>query len=98
MARLLVTGGAGFIGPNFVRHRLGQHPGDRLVVLDALTYDGSLDDMKAAEGRPEYRFVHGNICDTDLVEQLLRDKQVDTIVHFAAESHVDRSIEDPDAF
>ena len=98
MARLLVTGGAGFIGANFVHHWLAQHPGDRLVVLDALTYAGRLDNLKAAEGRPEYRFVHGNICDTDLVEQLLRDKKLDTIVHFAAESHVDRSIEDPDAF
>jgi len=68
MARLLVTGGAGFIGANFVQHWLTQHPGDRLVVLDALTYAGNLDNLKSVEARAEYRFVHGNICDTDRVE------------------------------
>jgi dTDP-glucose 4,6-dehydratase len=98
MARLFVTGGAGFIGANFVHYWLAEHPGDRLVVLDALTYAGNLANIEAAQARAEYRFVHGNICDTALVEQLLRDERLDTIVHFAAESHVDRSIEGPDAF
>ena len=98
MGRLLVTGGAGFIGANFVHYWLAAHPGDRLVVLDALTYAGNLANLTAAADRPEYRFVHGNICDTGLVEQLLREERLDTIVHFAAESHVDRSIEGPDAF
>jgi dTDP-glucose 4,6-dehydratase len=98
MARLLVTGGAGFIGANFVHYWLAEHPGDRLVVLDALTYAGNLANLKAAEARAEYRFVHGDICDTPLVEQLLRQEQIDIVVHFAAESHVDRSIEGPDAF
>jgi dTDP-glucose 4,6-dehydratase len=98
MARLLVTGGAGFIGANFVHYWLAAHPGDRLVVLDALTYAGNLANLVRAADRPEYRFVHGNICDTALVEQLLREERLDTIVHFAAESHVDRSIEGPDAF
>jgi len=98
MARLLVTGGAGFIGANFVHYWLAEHLGDRLVVLDALTYAGNLANLIGAQGRAEYRFVHGNICDTALVEQLLREEQIDTIVHFAAESHVDRSIEGPDAF
>src|SRR3984885_11077870 len=98
MARLLVTGGAGFIGSNFVHYWLAEHPGDRLVVLDALTYAGNIANLKAAQARAEYRFVHGNICDSALVEQLLREEQLDTIVHFAAESHVDRSIEGPDAF
>ena len=98
MARLLVTGGAGFIGANFVHFWLGEHPGDRLVVLDALTYAGYRGHLQAAEERAEFRFVHGNICDTALVESLLREEQIDTIVHFAAESHVDRSIEGPDAF
>ena len=98
MARLLVTGGAGFIGANFVHYWLAEHPGDRLVVLDALTYAGNIANLAPAHARAEYRFVHGNISDTALVEQLLREEQLDTIVHFAAESHVDRSIEGPDAF
>jgi dTDP-glucose 4,6-dehydratase len=98
MARLLVTGGAGFIGANFVHYWLAQHPGERLVVLDALTYAGNLANLEAARQRPEFRFVHGDIRDMPLVEQLLREEGLDTIVHFAAESHVDRSIEGPDAF
>jgi dTDP-glucose 4,6-dehydratase len=98
MARLLITGGAGFIGANFTHYWLAAHPGDRVVVLDALTYAGNLANLAAAVDRPEYRFVEGNICDTALVEQLLREERLDTIVHFAAESHVDRSIEGPDAF
>jgi dTDP-glucose 4,6-dehydratase len=98
MARLLITGGAGFIGSNFVIHWLTQQPGDRLVVLDALTYAGNMANLESAKDRPELRFVHGAIGDTALVEQLLREEQIDTIVHFAAESHVDRSIEGPDAF
>jgi dTDP-glucose 4,6-dehydratase len=98
MPRLLVTGGAGFIGSNFVHYWLAAHPGDRLVVLDALTYAGNLANLEAAQGRPEFRFVRGNICDTPLVENLLRDEAIDTVVHFAAESHVDRSIRGPDAF
>ncbi|MGA2565169.1 MAG: dTDP-glucose 4,6-dehydratase [Steroidobacteraceae bacterium] len=98
MARLLVTGGAGFIGANFVHYWLAQHPGDRLVVLDALTYAGNLANLEAARQRTEFRFVKGDIRDTPLVEQLLREEGLDTIVHFAAESHVDRSIEGPDAF
>jgi len=98
MARLLITGGAGFIGANFVQYWLDQHPGDRLVVLDALTYAGNMANLESANRRPEFRFVHGNICDMALVGKLLREEELDTIVHFAAESHVDRSIEAPDAF
>jgi dTDP-glucose 4,6-dehydratase len=98
MMRLLVTGGAGFIGSNFIHYWLAQHPGDRLVVLDALTYSGNLANLEAATAHQAYRFVHGDIRDTTLVERLLREEQLDTIVHFAAESHVDRSIEGPDAF
>jgi len=98
MARLLVTGGAGFIGANFVHFWLAEHPGDRLLVLDALTYAGNLAHLPAAGERAEFHFVHGNICDTALVERLLREEGLDTIVHFAAESHVDRSIEGPDVF
>jgi len=98
LRRLLVTGGAGFIGANFVHYWLEKHPGDRIVVLDALTYAGNRASLEAAEGRDEFRFVHGSIGDTPLVEQLLREERLDTIVNFAAESHVDRSIAGPDAF
>lgn len=98
MKRLLITGGAGFIGSNFVHHWLAQHGGDRVVVLDALTYAGNLANLEKVSSRPELRFVHGDIGDTQLVESLLRDEHIDTLVHFAAESHVDRSIHGPDAF
>lgn len=98
MLRLLVTGGAGFIGSNFVHYWLREHPSDRLVVLDALTYAGNPANLDPVREHPSFRFVHGNICDTGLVERLLREEQLDTIVHFAAESHVDRSILGPDAF
>ncbi len=98
MARLLVTGGAGFIGTNFVHYWLREHPADRVVVLDALTYAGNRANLAPVEGEKNFRFVHGNICDTALVEKLLREHQLDVIVHFAAESHVDRSIAGPDAF
>jgi dTDP-glucose 4,6-dehydratase len=98
MRKLLVTGGAGFIGANFVHHWLREHVGDRLVVLDALTYAGNRMNLASLEERPGFRFVHGNIRDGDLVESLLREERIDTIVHFAAESHVDRSISGPLAF
>ncbi|HWG75634.1 MAG TPA: dTDP-glucose 4,6-dehydratase [Steroidobacteraceae bacterium] len=98
MARLLVTGGAGFIGANFVHYWLGAHPGERLVVLDALTYSGNLANLQALLKRPELRVIHGTICDTALVQTLLREESIDTIVHFAAESHVDRSISGPEVF
>ena len=98
MARLLVTGGAGFIGVNFVHYWLREHAGDRVVVLDALTYAGNLASLEPVMSRPEIRFVHGNIGDDALVERLLREEKIDTLVHFAAESHVDRSIHGPDAF
>ena len=98
MARLLVTGGAGFIGANFVHHWLRSHAGEPVVVLDALTYAGNLANLEPVKGRAELRFVRGDIRDTALVEGLLREARLDTIVHFAAESHVDRSIHGPDAF
>jgi len=98
MHRLLITGGAGFIGSNFVHHWLQHHAGDRVVVLDALTYAGNPHNLDAVRDRSEFRFVHGDIADTALVEQLMREERIDTLVHFAAESHVDRSIHGPDAF
>ena len=98
MANLLVTGGAGFIGANFVQYWIEQHSDDRVVVLDALTYAGNLASLDSVEDRDTLHFVHGNIIDQPLVESLLRDQKIDTIVNFAAESHVDRSISGPDAF
>ena len=98
MSRLLVTGGAGFIGANFVHYWLQAHSGERLVVLDALTYAGNLANLEPVKDRPELKFVQGNICHSADVERLLREEGIDTIVHFAAESHVDRSIHGPDAF
>ena len=94
----LVTGGAGFIGSNFVHYWLEQYPSEQLIILDALTYAGNMANLSGAEDNPQFTFVHGDILDTDLVEQLLVDEKIDTIVHFAAESHVDRSIHGPDAF
>jgi dTDP-glucose 4,6-dehydratase len=98
MARLLISGGAGFIGSNFVHYWLKHQPGDRIVVLDALTYAGNLANLEAVRDHPDLRFVRGDIGNTALVEELLRGEQLDTVVHFAAESHVDRSIEGPDKF
>jgi len=95
---LLVTGGAGFIGSNFVQYWLKCHPKDTLVVLDALTYAGNIESLDPVKNNTNYTFVKGNICDGALVEDLLVQHQLDTIVHFAAESHVDRSISGPDAF
>ncbi|HJS91182.1 MAG TPA: dTDP-glucose 4,6-dehydratase [Steroidobacteraceae bacterium] len=97
-SRLLVTGGAGFIGANFVHYWLETHPGDRVVVLDALTYAGNLANLEPVRGHPDLKFVQDNICNTAAVERLLREEGIDTLVHFAAESHVDRSIHGPDAF
>jgi dTDP-glucose 4,6-dehydratase len=98
MARLLVTGGAGFIGANFVRHHVKSHPQDQLVVLDALTYAGNLGSIQDVLDADRVQFVHGDICHAELLDELMVKHQIDTIVHFAAESHVDRSILGPDAF
>jgi dTDP-glucose 4,6-dehydratase len=94
---ILVTGGAGFIGGAFVRQWLGAEQAD-LVNLDALTYAGNLDSLVSIEADPSYRFVHGDIMDGPLVAELLREHEPRAIVHFAAESHVDRSIDGPAAF
>jgi len=98
MRSLLVTGGAGFIGANFVRYWAGRYPDDRIVVLDALTYAGNMANLAGMDDHAGYSFTHGDIADQDLVSSLLIDNKLDTIVHFAAESHVDRSIHEPDAF
>lgn len=96
--RILITGGAGFIGSNFVYHWCNKYPGDRVVVLDALTYAGNLQTLTPLKERENFRFVQGNICDGTLLASLLREENIDTVAHFAAESHVDRSILGPDAF
>lgn len=98
MNNLLVTGGAGFIGSNFVHYWLKHHPDDSVVVLDALTYAGNRDNLKDIETQSNFYFVEGNICDRALVDSLLKDYQINIIAHFAAESHVDRSILAPDSF
>jgi dTDP-glucose 4,6-dehydratase len=98
MSTLLITGAAGFIGSNFVHYWLKEHPQDRLIALDALTYAGNTWNLKPVWHEANFRFVQGDICDQPLIEQLLREHDVDTLVHFAAESHVDRSITGPDAF
>lgn len=95
---LLVTGGAGFIGSNFVHYWCRHYPENRVVVLDALTYAGNRANLAKLEERENFRFVRGDICDRSLVEQLLQSENIDTIAHFAAESHVDRSILEPGAF
>jgi dTDP-glucose 4,6-dehydratase len=95
---LLITGGAGFIGANFVRHWLAKPGEGRVVVLDALTYAGNPDNLKGLERDPRYVFVKGDICDEASVRALLEQYRIDTVVHFAAESHVDRSILGPDDF
>jgi dTDP-glucose 4,6-dehydratase len=95
---MLVTGGAGFIGSNFIRYQLQQDPEVAIICLDQLTYAGSLDNLGGLPGPPRLRFVQGDVCDQELVRRLLVEHDVDTVVHFAAETHVDRSITDPAAF
>ncbi|MEM9312042.1 MAG: GDP-mannose 4,6-dehydratase, partial [Pseudomonadota bacterium] len=95
MANLLVTGGAGFIGGNFVHYWNRQHPEDAVLVLDSLTYAGNRSTLKGTDG---VELIEGDIRDQELVETLLRERTITTMVHFAAESHVDRSISGPDDF
>ena len=94
--RLLVTGGAGFIGSCFVRHMLNKYPDYKVINLDALTYAGNIENLDDVKDNPNYKFVHGNICDKKLVAELVNE--VDCVVNFAAESHVDRSITGPEIF
>lgn len=98
MKHVLVTGGAGFIGSNFVRHLLASEPQVRVVTLDLLTYAGRLENLENLPNPQQHRFIHGNICDRPLVDAILAEEAIDTIVHFAAESHVDRSISGPMPF
>jgi dTDP-glucose 4,6-dehydratase len=95
---VLVTGGAGFIGSNFIHHFLAAQPRCRVINLDVLTYAGNLENLKGVENNPRYRFVKGDIGDARLVARLLQEERIDAVIHFAAESHVDRSIEGPEVF
>jgi len=94
--KLLVTGGAGFIGSNFILYWFKNHPQDSIVNLDNLTYAGNLENLKSVEDNANYKFIHGDICDPKVANQAMQG--VDTVVHFAAETHVDRSINEPAAF
>ena len=95
---IIVTGGAGFIGANFVYLELAEHPEDRIVCLDKLTYAGNLETLAEAMKNPQFRFVKADICDREAVDKLFAEEHPDIVVNFAAESHVDRSIEDPGIF
>lgn len=94
----MVTGGSGFIGSNFIRYSLEAHPDRKIVNIDLLTYAGNPDNLRDIGGDPRYLFVRGDICDAGLVQDTIRRTGADILVHFAAESHVDRSITDPSAF
>ena len=95
---VLITGGAGFIGSHFVRYVLQTHQETNVINLDALTYAGSKENLEDVIKYDRHKFVHGDICDQYLVKSLLREQAIDTVVHFAAESHVDRSIVGPDPY
>jgi len=98
LKNLLVTGGAGFIGSNFVHYALEKYPDWRIVVFDKLNYRGNLDNLKDVANHPRYTFVRGDICDAAALSAAIEQHNIDTVVNFAAETHVDRSIMDPDAF
>lgn len=96
--KIVVTGGAGFIGSNFVHHMVKQYPDDMILNLDLLTYAGNLENLREVEDKPNYRFVRGDIADRDFIMELFDKERPDIVVNFAAESHVDRSITDPGVF
>lgn len=96
--KILVTGGAGFIGSNFIFYMMKNYPEDMIICLDKLTYAGNIQTLDAVMGKPTFRFVKGDICDRRLVEQIFEEEYPDTVINFAAESHVDRSIDHPQIF
>ena len=98
MAKFLITGGAGFIGGNFCHYMVNKYPNDEFVCIDALTYAGNLETLQPIMDKPNFKFVHENICNRDAVFELFEEEKFDYVVNFAAESHVDRSIENPGIF
>ncbi|MCO7124193.1 dTDP-glucose 4,6-dehydratase [Sporolactobacillus shoreicorticis] len=95
---LLITGGAGFIGSNFIHYMLTAHPNDQIINLDLLTYAGNLENLCSVSAHQNYHFIHGNICNKSLIEKIIDQFHIDSIINFAAESHVDRSIDQPGLF
>lgn len=98
MKTYLITGGAGFIGSNFIHHMLNKYSEIKIINLDKLTYAGNLENLKDVENSPNYMFIQGDICDKELVEKIFFENDIDYVVNFAAESHVDRSIKEPEVF
>lgn len=98
MSKIIVTGGAGFIGGNYIHYHLKKHPEDRIICIDKLTYAGNLSTLTAVINNPNFRFVKLDICDREGIFQIFKEEQPDAVINFAAESHVDRSIEDPGIF
>src|SRR5687767_6194486 len=98
MKNILVTGGAGFIGSAFVRHMVEKYPDYNMIVFDKLTYAGNMDNLLPVDDEPNYKFERGDIASEETVRHILQQYEIDTVVNFAAESHVDRSILDPHAF
>ena len=98
MKSILVTGGAGFIGANFVPYFVNKYPDYKIINLDKLTYAGNLDNVAECNGKTNYQFVQGDICDRSLIEKLFQENDIQGVIHFAAESHVDNSISGPQAF
>lgn len=98
MKTYLVTGGAGFIGSNFVIYMLSKYNDVRIVNVDALTYAGNLENLVSVGNHPNYRFIQANICDAEAISKIFEEEKIDYVVNFAAESHVDRSISDPEIF
>lgn len=98
MAKFLVTGGAGFIGGNFLHMMVNQYPEDQYVCIDALTYAGNMETLEPILNKPNFKFVHENICNRDAIYKLFAEEKFDYVINFAAESHVDRSIENPEVF
>ena len=98
MQAVLITGGAGFIGSNFIPYYLEKNKNTQVVNLDLLTYAGDISNLKEVENNSNYKFIKGDICDRNLVESLFKEYKFNGVIHFAAESHVDNSIKSPDVF